>query len=152
MALRLCAIALDKWLLLEVHTVEILLGLLWNMRDMTVSITPDFRMETVHLIQHTWHDGREYFEMGELELFVGKLGQIGQTYRPIYHLMHMMYASATSAPCENHDFLVSTNRGYRKIVKKAKQKALNKHDTREIRFTIGQATRKIHACNQKYIS
>ena len=64
--------------------------------------------------------------------------------------MHMMYASATSAPCENHDFLASTNRAYRKIVKKAKQKALNKHDAREIRFAIGQAAQNIHACNQKY--
>ena len=41
--LRPCAVALDKWLLLEVHVIRILLGWLWNMRDMTVSITPDHR-------------------------------------------------------------------------------------------------------------
>ena len=123
-----------------------------NTRDMTVSITPEFRMETLHLIQHTWHDGRESFEIRKLELLVGKLGRIGYAYRPIYHLVPMMYASVAFALYENHEFLVSTNHGYRTNVKKEKQKALNKHDTREIRFTIGQATRKIHACNQKYIS
>ena len=105
LALCPCAIALDKWLLLEVHVVQILLGLLWNTRDVTVSITPEFRIETVHLIQYTWHDGRESFEIRKLELLVGKLGRIGYAYRPIYHLVPMMYASVASALCENHDFL-----------------------------------------------
>ena len=57
LALRPCAVALDKLLLLKVNAVQILLGLPWNTQDMTVSITPEFRMETVHLIQHTWHAG-----------------------------------------------------------------------------------------------
>ena len=83
LALRPCDVALDKWMLLEVNAVQMLLGLLWNTRNMTVSITPEFRLETVHLIQHTWHAGRESFEIGELELLVGKLGRIGQAYRPI---------------------------------------------------------------------
>ena len=70
---------------------------------------------------------------------VEKLGQIGQAYRPIYHLVPMMCASVTFALRENHEFLASTNRGYRKIVKKEKQRASNKQDAREINFTIGQA-------------
>ena len=97
LALHLSAVALDKWLLPEVNAIQILLGLLWNTREMTVSITPEFRMETIHLIQHTWHAGRESFVIGELELLFGKLGQIGQAYRPIYHLMLMMYASVAFA-------------------------------------------------------
>ena len=50
---------LDKWLLLEVCAVQILLGLFWDTRNMAVSITHDFRVETVWLLQHTWHDDRE---------------------------------------------------------------------------------------------
>ena len=112
LALRSCAVALDKWLLLEVNAIQILLGLLWNTRVMKVIIALEFKMETVHLIQHTWHAGRESFEIRELELLVGKLGRIGQAYRPIYHLMHMMYASVAFALHENHEFLSSTNRGW----------------------------------------
>ena len=107
-------------------------------------------METFQLIQHTWHEGRESFEIGELELLVGKLGQIRQAYRPVYHLIRMMYTSVAFALCERHEFLASTNQDYQKIVKEAKQKALNKHDAREIRFATGQAAQKIHACDQKY--
>ena len=62
----------------------------------------------------------------------------------------MMYASVVFALSKNHEFLASTNRGYQKIVKEAKQKALNKQDSREINFAIGQVARNIHDCDQKY--
>ena len=62
----------------------------------------------------------------------------------------MMYTSVAFALCENPDFFASTNRGYQKIVKEAKQKALNQHDAREIRFAIVQAARKVHASNRQY--
>ena len=39
--LQPCDVALDKWLLLEVHAVQIPLGLLWNTHDTTNSIIPD---------------------------------------------------------------------------------------------------------------
>ena len=42
LALPPCAVALDKWLLLKVNAIQILLCLLWNKKDMTVSITPEF--------------------------------------------------------------------------------------------------------------
>lgn len=39
MLLRPCVMAMDTWVNLNVNAVQILLGLLWNMRDMTVGIT-----------------------------------------------------------------------------------------------------------------
>ena len=65
-----CAVAMDKWVNLNVNAVQILLGLLWNTRDLTVGIIPQFRLETVHLLHSVWHDGRESFTVGELELLV----------------------------------------------------------------------------------
>ena len=50
LALRPCAVAMDKWTKLNVHAIQILLGLSWNTRDLTVGITPGFRNETVHLV------------------------------------------------------------------------------------------------------
>ena len=40
--------------------------------------------------------------------------------------------------------------GIEKIIKKSKQKALNEHDTHEIRFAIGQDFCKVHTSKRKY--
>ena len=64
--------------------------------------------------------------------------------------MPVMFASVAFDLRENYVFLASTNRGYRKIFKKVMQKALNEHGVHEIRSTIGQADRKVHASRRKY--
>ena len=61
--LRPCAVALDKWLKLNVHAIHILLGLYWNICELTVDITPEFRAEMVHLLNTTSHDNRESFNI-----------------------------------------------------------------------------------------
>ena len=95
--LRPYAMALDKWKLLSVNHTLILLGLLWNARTIKVGITADERKDAIHLLNTTWHVGRRSFDVRELERLIGKLGRIGQAYRPIYHLMPMMYASVAWA-------------------------------------------------------
>ena len=59
--LRPCGVAMDKWVNLNVNAVQILLGMLWNTCDVTVGITSQFRLETVHLLHSVWHNGRESF-------------------------------------------------------------------------------------------
>ena len=71
-------------------------------------------------METTWLD-RDAFFVNEMETLVGKLGRIGQAYRPIYHLMPHLYASVAYALQENGEFLHSTNKGYRELIKKAKQ-------------------------------
>ena len=39
------------------------------------------------MLTKTWHDEREAFTVPEMEKLVGKLGRIGQAFRPVYHLM-----------------------------------------------------------------
>ena len=118
--LRPCAIALDRWKLLSINPILILLGLLWNTRNMIVKIIPDYRKETIYLLTNTWHEGRQSFDLSGLEELIGKVGRIGQGYRLIYHLMPMMYASVTYALRENGYFLYSTSKAYRKDIKRAK--------------------------------
>ena len=148
--LRPCAMALDKWKLLSINPILILLGLLWNTRTMTVGITPDYRKETIYLLTKTWHEGRQSFDLPGLEELIGKVGRIGQGFRPIYHLMPMMYASVAYALRENGSFLYSTSKAYRKDIKRAKQRPETKDDEREINFAIGQTARQVHSCQQKY--
>ena len=52
---------------------------------------------------------------------------------------------------ENDDFLYSTHKGYRKLIRKAKCKPKHEDDTREMCVAIGQAARKVHACKRTYI-
>ena len=61
--LRPCTVAMIEWLKLNMHIIQILLGLSWNTRELTVGITPEFRAEVVHLLNTTWHDGRESFNI-----------------------------------------------------------------------------------------
>ena len=95
--LRQCAVAMDKWCLLVVSHSLILLGLVFNTRKMTVGVRKEYRREALHLMDTTWHPDREAFTAKEMELLVGKLGHIGQVYRPIYHLMLHMYACVAYA-------------------------------------------------------
>ena len=81
---------------------------------------------------------------------VGKLGRIGQGYWPIYHLMPMLYASVAFGLRQNDEFLHSTSKAYRKLIKLAKSKPKNSEDTCEITFAMGQAARKAHACERIY--
>ena len=78
-------------------------------------------------------------------MLVGKLGRIGQVYRPIYHLMPMLYASVAFALRENNEFLILTSSAYRTLIKKAKRKAITEEDNRKINFVVGQAARKAHS-------
>jgi hypothetical protein len=148
--LRPSAVAMDKWKLLMVSPIQILLGLLFNTRDMTVGVTPAYRMETCHLMKTRWHSEREAFDVKELEQLVGKLGRIGQAYRPIYHLMPQMYASIAYALRENHEYLASTQKSFQKLIKQAKKRPTGDEDEREVNFALQQVARKTHASKRKY--
>ena len=84
---------LDKLEELVVSPLQILLGLLVNTREMTVSISGEFRREVLALLTATWHCRRESFTAKELELLVGRLGRIAQAYRPFYFFMSHLYSS-----------------------------------------------------------
>ena len=110
--IRPCALALDKWEMLIVSHVMVLLGLVFDTRRMTVGITNDFRKEVLDLLTNTWHASRESFTVSEMEKLVGKLSRIGQAYRPIYHLMPHLYASVAYALRQNAFYLASTSRRF----------------------------------------
>ena len=99
----LCPVAvnLDKLEELVVSPSQILLGLLVNTREMTVSISDEFCRETLALLTTTWHHRRQSFTVKKLELLVGKLGCIAQAYRPFYFFMSHLYSSLAFALHKN---------------------------------------------------
>jgi len=100
-SVRPVPVNLDKLEELVVSPLQILLGLLVNTREMTVSISDEFRREVLALLTATWHCRRESFTVKELELLVGKLGHITQAYRPFYFFMSHLYSSLAFALREN---------------------------------------------------
>ena len=63
--------------------------------------------------------GKKPFMVLEMEQLVGKLDRLGQAYRPVYHLMSMMYRSVALSLHKNNTFLTSTSNVYCKLIKKA---------------------------------
>ena len=122
------------------HALNIFLGLSWNTQDLMVGITSEFRTEVAHLLKTNWHDGRESFDIKELEVLVGKLGQCRQGFGPTFHMMPSVYASGAFILRGNNDFFYSTHNGYRKLIKKAKCKPKHEEDKRDICFAIGHCT------------
>lgn len=150
--LRQCAVALDKWTQLVVAPKNVLLGLLFDTRSMTVGITKEYRAEVLNLLTKTWHAGRISFTVKKMEELVGKLGRIGQAFRAIYHLMPHLFGSVAYALRENENFLMTSSKKFRKMVKRAKAKPIPRliEDEREIKFAISQVAKKKHGCDQLY--
>ena len=148
--LRQCAVALDKFKKLIVSHCLVLLGFLINTRDMTVGVTSEFRQEVLDLLEKTWHDGREAFDVKELEQLVGKLGRLGQAYRPIYHLMPHLYASIAYALRMNAYYLSTTSRHFRKMLKQIKMNATIEQDEREINFAVRKVAKMTHVADKRY--
>ena len=65
---------------------------------------------------------------------------------PLYFL-HMLQHFALRG---NDGFLFSTEKGYRELVKKAKQMPTNDDDVREINFAVKQAARAKHHSRRRY--
>lgn len=149
---RQVAVSLEKWSKLHVHWKQVLLGLEWNTRLMTVGIDAAYRRKVLDLLTKTWHAGREAFDVMEMEKLVGTLGRVAQAFRPLYHLMPHLYSSVAYALRENERFLMSTSRRFRQMMKTAKTRVFSstEEDEREINFAIGQAARAVHACDNRY--
>ena len=149
---RPIAVAVDKLMELFVSYCQILLGLEINTRAMTVGISPQYRAEVLHILQSTWHSGRQSFTVKEMELLVGKLGRIAQAFRPLYYLMSHLYSSLAYALRANKAYLVKTSRQFRKLVDTSKRTLTDKgtDDWREITFAASRVARLFHGCKQTY--
>ena len=102
------------------------------------------------LLEKTWHEGREAFNVKELEQLVGKLGRLGQTYRPIYHLMPHLYASITYALRMNAYYLSATPRHFRKMLQQIKMNATIEQDGRKINFAVRKVAKMTHVADKRY--
>jgi len=142
---------LDKLEELVVSLLQILLGLLVNTREMTVSISNEFCREVLALLTATGTAAGKVSRSRNSNC-VGKLGCIAQAYRPFYFFMSQLYLSLAFALRENRAFLINTSKHFRALIKKMKQDGIHcvATDEREINFALSQSAKKVHSCPTKY--
>ena len=151
-----CAVVIKKWKILQVMYCIVLLGLVFDTRAMTVRITPEYGQEVINLIDLRWIGKNTiFFTVPEIWKLVGKVGQIGQAFQAIYHLMPHLYSSVAYALQDNKSFLVSTNKAFRDLITKAKcsqlkSNELTEQDLKEIWFAVVQSARCQYRCNKRY--
>lgn len=127
-----------------------MLGLQFDTRRMTVGITKQYRAEVIDLLTKSWHSGRQAFTVDEMSKLIGKLGRIGQAFRPIYHLMPQLYASLAYAFRLNGFYLTAHSSTYRKMLKALGMRATCEEDQREINFAVSTVAKMKHGLKEKY--
>ncbi len=153
---RQCSLAMDKWEDMLISYYAILLGLLFNTRTLTVSMTKEYLAELRLLIKQTWHKGRKAFYVNELEVLLGKCARLGEAANWVYHLMTHLYSSAAFALRENREFLGSNSPNFIAHLKKIKElrKREQAGDTREniahINFAMKKSAQSIHRSKCEY--
>ncbi len=103
---RLCLLAMDKWLELVVAPKQRMLGLIIDTNNLTVGIPPDYVAEVLDLISTTWHSHCCCFTIGEAQKLTGKLGHLMEGTHWVFCLLMHLYASIAYALVENKCLLV----------------------------------------------
>lgn len=150
---RQSALQIEKLENLTIAHAMVLLGFLFNTRTMTVGIPPAFRADLLQLLRSKWHAGRVMFTVRELEELVGKLGRVGQVFRPIYHLMPQMYASVAFALRQNSARLCTTSKQFRDMMQEVKQQQHESnpaYDSRRVSYALRETARRAHRHGAAY--
>ena len=115
--IRQCPLAMDKWMLLQVSTVQPLLSLVIDTNRMMISIPSTYTDEVRDLINTTWHTGRKSFTALEAQCLTGKLGHLAQGATWVFHLLTHLYTSIAKALASNKLLLSQSSREFQDIVR-----------------------------------
>lgn len=145
---RHCHLALDKWFKLRVSPKNIFIGLEFDMRNLTLGVTNEYKDQLITLIDAPWHSAKRSFTANELEVLVGKIARIGEACPWIYHLLPHLYASVTHALGENKDYYKNFSPSF-KVLLEAIKKA-RKNDVEEANFAMRLVARRVHKSKKRY--
>eukprot|EP00956_Cyclotella_meneghiniana_P044908 scaffold342465_cov169-Cyclotella_meneghiniana.AAC.1 len=111
--LRQCPLSLKKWKGCVIGHEVIMLGLLWNTRDLTIGITEEYLAEVHEQLTGTWHKGRKSFTITELQKMLGKVQRLGEASGWVFHLLPHMYRSTAFALAQNTKELELKSRSFK---------------------------------------
>lgn len=109
-------LSMEKWSEATINYRNILLGLSWNTRKLTVGIPRDYIDDLSELIKKSRLIHRKTFTVPELSKIIGKMGRIGQAVNWVYHLMSHLYASVSYALTSNRRYLTTNCKDFQNLL------------------------------------
>jgi hypothetical protein len=143
-ALHQDPISWDKLHELLVAPVNRILGLVLNLRRMTVSTPPDFVTSTITLLRTTWGPHGRSFKVKEAEELTGKLNHGAQWLR---YLLGNIYSSLAAALRLNKSHLIRTSPRYREAQRKIRTATASADGAAKRAFYTCATARSVHGSN-----
>jgi hypothetical protein len=142
--LRQDPISWDKLHELLVAPVNRILGLILDLRRLTVGIPPDFVAGTIALLRTTWGPHRCSFKAKEAEELTGKLNHIAFGAPWLKHLLGNIYSSLAAALRLNKSHLVRTSPRFRDALCELRTGTTSASGAAKRAFYTSAAARSVH--------
>lgn len=139
-------ISFDKMCELLVAPFNKILGLLFDLRKLTVGPPPEFVAKTVARLD-AFHDGRRSFQVQEMSELLGMLQHIANSSRWLNHLLSHLYTSLGAALGCNKAHLLNTRKEFREALK-----LISSPSSSPSRRSFAHSTtaRQIHSSTRRY--
>ena len=137
-------ISWDKLHELLVAPVNRILGLILDLRRMTVGIPHEFIADTITLLQTTWGPHRRSFRTKEAEELTGKLNHIAFGAPWLKYLLGNIYSSIAAALHINKSHLIRTSPRFRDALREIRTSPVTSSDTAKRAFYTSAAARSVH--------
>jgi len=124
------------------------IGLLWNMRSLTVAITNDYRQKVLDLMDAPWHAAKRSFTALELERLVGKIARLGEAANWVFYLLPHLYASIAHALSANKEHLVHFSPSFRQLLRAIKD--CRRVDVSQANFALQRSASQVHRSRRQY--
>ena len=145
--LRQDPISWDKLHGLFVAPTNMILGLVLDLRRLTVSIPTEFTRATVVLLQTTWGPHRRSFQVKEAETLTGKLNHIAFGAPWLRHLLGNIYSSISRSLRINKSHLIRTSKHFREALHAIHLMLPSPEGDAQRSFHTGEVVHSTHGCN-----
>ena len=143
-ALRQDLISWDKLHKLLVAPVNWILGLVLDLRQMTVSTPPYFIASTITLLRTTWGPHRRSFKVKEAEKLTGKFNHITFGAPWLKYLLGNIYSSLTTALRLNKSHLMRMSPHLREALREIHMATTSVASAAKCAFYTGATARSVH--------
>ena len=138
-------LAMNKWVGTHVGHRVVQIGLIFDSRKLTVSMTPTYIANVLKILNNEWPPGTVDFALKSIVTLAGKLARLGEAAPWVYHLMPQIYASIAFALRANETFLLNENAQFRSLVNKIKSLRLLpkvEQDVEHLNFYVRKAAKR----------
>jgi hypothetical protein len=137
----------DKLHELLVAPVNHILGLVLDLRRLTVGTPPNFVASTINLLRTTWGPHRRSFKVKEAEELTGKLNHIAFGALLLKYLLGNIYSSLATALRLNKLHLIRTSKRFRDTLREIRTATASVEGAAKCAFYTGATTRSVHGSN-----